>query len=148
MANGLAEAGWSFKTFVDGVAHGQVLVSTEPISFAGDFDAASGTIVRQRSALYGQSLAGKILVYAYGRGSSSTSSIIAEALRLGTAPAAIVNVKVEHILVVGALVAGSLFDATMPIVSISADTLAELNTGDRLRIDTRQGLFHLDPAVD
>ncbi len=72
-------------------------MSAEPISLAGEFDAAPGIVVGRRSALRGECLTGRILVYRSGRGPSSTSSILAEALRRGTAPAAIVNVSVEHI---------------------------------------------------
>ena len=79
-----------------------------------------------------------------GVGSSSTSSILAEALRRGTAPAAIINVTVEHILVVGALVAQPLFGASLPIIAVSADLLARLRSGDRVEIDTARHRFRCD----
>ena len=116
-------------------------MSPEPLSFAGDFDAKTGKVIGQRSALYGHCLTGRILVYAYGRWSSSTSSLLAEALRRGTAPAAIINVAVEHILVVGALVARTLFGRTLPIISVAADLLAQLHTGDLWEIDTSKGIL-------
>ena len=130
-----------FRTFAEGRARGEAVVSAEPISLAGEFDAATGIVVGRHSALRGECLTGRILVYRSGRGSSSTSSILAEALRRGTAPAAIVNVSVEHITVVAALVAHKLFGASLPIVAVAPELLASLRTGDRLEIDTARGIF-------
>ena len=130
-----------FRTFADGVACGEAVVSAEPISFAGEFDAVTGVVTGRRSALRGACLTGKILVYPRGRGSSSTSSILAEALRRGTAPAAIVNVSVEHIIVVGALVAQKLFGTSLPIIAVAPELLDRLRSGDRLEIDTARGIF-------
>ncbi|MDE0227490.1 MAG: DUF126 domain-containing protein [Spirochaetaceae bacterium] len=130
-----------FRTFAEGAASGTAVVSAEPISFAGEFDAATGVVVGRRSALRGECLTGRILVYPYGRGSSSTSSILAEALRRGTAPAALVNVSVEHITVVAALVARKLFGKSLPIIAVAPDLLSRLRTGDRLQIDTARGIF-------
>ena len=55
-----------------------------------------------------------------GRGSSSSSTVLAEAIRLGTAPAAIVLSEPDPILVIGALVAQRLYARTCPIVVVSA----------------------------
>ncbi len=130
-----------FRTFAEGAACGEAVVSAEPISFAGEFDAATGVVTGRRSALRGACLTGRILVYPHGRGSSSTSSILAEALRRGTAPAAIVNVSVEHIIVVGALVAQKLFGTSLPIIAVAPELLDRVRSGDRLEIDTARGIF-------
>ena len=116
------------------------------LSFAGEFDAVTGIVIGRRSALCGECLTGKILAYPHGRGSSSTSSILAEALRRGTAPAAIINVTVEHILVVAALVAGELFGTSLPIIAVSADMLARIRSGDLIEIDTERRIFRHGPA--
>ena len=135
-----------FRTFAEGAARGEAVVSAEPISFAGEFDAVTGMVTGRRSALRGACLTGKILVYPYGRGSSSTSSILAEALRRGTAPAAIVNVTVEHIIVVvAALVARELFGRSLPIIAVSADVLADIRSGDLIEIDTERRIFRHGP---
>ena len=134
-----------FRTFAEGAARGEAVVSAEPISFAGEFDAVTGMVTGRRSALRGACLTGKILVYPYGRGSSSTSSILAEALRRGTAPAAIVNVTVEHIIVVAALVAHKLFGTSLPIIAVSADVLADIRSGDLIEIDTERRIFRHGP---
>ena len=137
MAELAVAADLPFRMFATGAARGAAVVSAEPISFAGEFDAVTGMVTGRRSALCGECLTGKILAYPHGRGSSSTS-ILAEALRRGTAPAAIINVTVEHILVVAALVAHELFGTSLPIIAVSADVLADIRSGDLMRSSTER----------
>ena len=55
-----------------------------------------------------------------GRGSSSGSSVLAEAIRAGTAPAAIVLAERDAILAVGAIVAAELYGQHCPVALVSA----------------------------
>ena len=55
------------------------------------------------------------------RGSSSSSSILAELLRLGVGPSAIVLGEPDEILVVGSLAAGELYGAVCPVVLLDPD---------------------------
>lgn len=103
---------------VAGEARGEVVVLAEPLSFWGGFDAESGLVVDEQHPQVGELLSGKIVVMSVGRGSSSTSSVIAEAARLGTAPAALVMREADEILTTGAIVADELYGRTMPIVLV------------------------------
>jgi predicted aconitase with swiveling domain len=78
------------RTLVAGTAEGRALVLDEPLSFWGGVDPATGDIIEARHPQHGENVAGRILVMPSGRGSSSSSSVLAEAIRAGTAPAAIV----------------------------------------------------------
>lgn len=51
-----------------------------------------------------------------GRGSSSSSSVLAEGIRAGTAPMAIVLLEPDPILALGAIVARELYGRTIPVV--------------------------------
>ncbi len=53
----------------------------------------------------GAVITGRVLVMPTGRGSSSSSYVLAEAIRAGTGPAAIVLLDADPILALGALVA-------------------------------------------
>jgi hypothetical protein len=114
-----------------GDAEATALVLSEPLSLWGGIDLETGRIIDQSHPDRGKNVAGTILVMPGGRGSSSSSSVLAEALRRQTAPAAIVLAVPDPILTVGALVAQSLYGLYCPIVV--CDT-AELATGDRLRV--------------
>lgn len=107
------------RVLVDGVASGEVLALDAPLSIWGGVDAASGRIVEATHPQFGESLAGKIVVLPHGRGSSSSSSVLAEMLRIGTGPAGIVLGEPDSILVIGVLVASRLYGARCPIVLTS-----------------------------
>jgi uncharacterized protein len=115
----------------DGDAAGVALVLAEPISFWGGIDAATGRIIDRSHPQLGACVTGTMLVMPGGRGSSSSASVLAEAIRCGTAPAGIVLGMPDPILTVGALVAESLYGARCPIVVCAIDGIV---TGDRIRI--------------
>ena len=129
------------RTLVAGTAEGRALVLDEPLSFWGGVDPATGDIIDPRHPQYGANVAGRILVMPSGRGSSSSSSVLAEAIRAGTAPAAIVLGQADPILALGAIVARELFGGTIPVVvaagsALRTDALATVRadeTGVELR---------------
>ena len=81
------------------------MVSTEPIGFLGGVDAESGLVIEQGHVLEGQSVAGRILVFPSGKGSTVGSYTIYRLAKAGLAPSAIINVESEPIVAVGALIA-------------------------------------------
>ncbi len=101
---------------VPGRASGPVLALGEPLSLWGGVDPASGVIVEPRHPDHGASLAGRILAMPAARGSSSSSSILAELLRCGVGPLAILLGERDEILVVGAVVAHELYGASCPVL--------------------------------
>ena len=119
------------RTVVPGVVEGEVLVSPETISGWGGIDPATGTIIEARHPLCGVSFAGRILVLPSGRGSSSSSSVLAEAIRKGTAPSGILLERPDPILAVGAIVAEFLYAIRMPVVVCD---IAGVASGDRIAI--------------
>lgn len=123
---------------VDGVAQATVLKLDGPLSLWGGVDPDSGLIVDTRHPQRGESIADKILVMPHGRGSSSSSYVLAEILRLGCGPAGIVLEEPDSILVTGALVARELYGVECPIlVSKTAPTSGEiwlLDGGQLMRV--------------
>jgi len=59
---------------------------TEPLSFWGGLDPETGTIVDRHHPEYGESIAGRSLVMARTRGSTSSPGTLVEAIRLGNGP--------------------------------------------------------------
>ncbi len=66
-----------------------------------------------------------------GRGSSSSSYVLAEAIRAGTAPAAIVLREPDGIVALGAIVARELYDVNIPVVVPGADAYDAIVDGVR-----------------
>jgi len=98
------------------LASAEVLVLDEPLSFWGGVDEETGVIIDTHHPQHGASIAGKVLVMPGGRGSSSSSSVLAELIRGQVAPAAIVLRTTDPILALGAIVAEALYDRAVPVV--------------------------------
>lgn len=117
-----------------GVASGRLLLLTEPLSFWGGIDPKSGAIIDERHPQRGANVAGRILALPRGRGSSSASSILLEACRRGTAPAAILTREVDGILTLGAVVARELYDVPLPMLTLQTNDYQKLRDDCWLRI--------------
>ena len=101
---------------VPGSADGDLLILDEPVSFWGGVDSGTGLIVDTHHPQVGESLRGVILVIPHARGSSGTSSALAELLRVGLGPSGIVLGAADSMITIGALVAERLYGVTCPVV--------------------------------
>jgi hypothetical protein len=100
------------------VLQGEVTV-IEALSFWGGVDATTGCIIDQHHPQLGLCLSKKLIYMSRSRGSSSSSSVLAECIRLGTAPAAMLLDKPDPIILVGVLVAKELYGLKMPVLIAS-----------------------------
>ena len=128
-----------------GTGRGEVLVLDEPLSFWGGVDPADGKIIDQRHPQAGRSIRGKVLVMPSGRGSSSSSSVLAESLRAGTGPAAIVLAEPDGIVALGALVAAELYGRSIPVVVASAGDFAAIESGRQIAVAAENAFAMLTP---
>ncbi len=95
---------------------GRALVLAEPLSFWGGIDSATGAIIDAGHPDRGKVITGCVLVMESGRGSSSSSSVFAETIRLGTGPIAIILERADPILTTGAVVARTLYGIDCPVI--------------------------------
>jgi predicted aconitase with swiveling domain len=122
-------------TLVPGAASGPVLKLDEPLSFWGGLDSATGTIIDRLHPQRGASVAGRMLMMPGGRGSSSGSATLAEALRLGRGPAAILMLERDAIVVVGAMVAAELYGLVCPVALAKGQDWDALAAGASLALE-------------
>ena len=122
------------RSLVAGSAEGIALVSKEPLSFWGGIDPRTGEVMDRRHELLGANVAGRVFVFPQGRGSSTSSATLLEIIRAGVAPAAIINLRVEPILALGAIIADELYHQTVPVVVLSEDAFYSIKEGDRVSI--------------
>lgn len=121
-----------------GKAEGEALVTGMPISFLGGVNPETGEVVDRDHELRGCSIAGKILVFPYGKGSTVGSYVIYGLARRGVAPKAILNIETEPIVAVGAIMAG------IPAVDrLDSDPTLTIRTGDKVRVDADRGLVEV-----
>ena len=110
-----------------GQAEGEALVSPEPLGFFGGVDPETGIIVEPGHFLEGQSVAGRVLVFPTGKGSTVGSYVLYRMARAGTAPAAIVNGESEAIVAVGAIIGG--------IPMVDQVDITKIENGDWVRLE-------------
>jgi predicted aconitase with swiveling domain len=121
-----------------GTAEGEILLLTEPISFWGGVD-HHGEIIDVHHAQHKAKMTNKILVMPSGRGSSSATAVLAELIRTGDGPLAIIMLQCDTILVIGALVSAEIYGISMPIVELDKDQYAQLSDGMRVSVDADGG---------
>ncbi|HXF56110.1 MAG TPA: DUF126 domain-containing protein [Actinomycetota bacterium] len=134
------------RTLVAGRARGRALVLPQPLSFWGGVDPATGVVVDRRHPRAGACLTGRVVLMPAGRGSSSSSAVFAEAVRLGTAPAALLLLEPDPILVVGAIVAQELYGRTVPVVLLEPEAFHGIRDGQWVELNasdegSRSGAF-------
>lgn len=127
------------QVVISGNAQGAALVSSEPLSFWGGYDWKTGEIIDRRHPLSGSIAAGRILVVPFTRGSSTTTAVLLEAIRAGTAPAAILATEADFFFALASVVADALYAKPLPLIALAAADFASLRTGDQLTI-TGNGL--------
>jgi uncharacterized protein len=122
-------------TLVPGAASGPVLKLDEPLSFWGGLDSATGTIIDRLHPQQGAGVAGCVLMMPGGRGSSSGSATLAEALRLGNGPAAILMLERDAIVAVGAMVAAELYGLACPVALVDGQDWEALAAAASLTLE-------------
>ncbi len=123
------------ETLAPGAAEGAPLKLDEPLSFWGGLDPATGLIIDRRHPQHKMSVAGRVLMMTAGRGSSSGSASLAEAIRLGRGPAAILLLERDAIVVVGAMVAAELYGCECPVALVEAGDWERLAAARRIKVD-------------
>ena len=122
-----------------GHAEGAPLVLDEPLSFWGGVDPETGTITDTHHPQVGASLTGRIVVLPGGRGSSSSSSVLAETIRNGSGPSGLVLGSRDPILALGSLVARELYRRAVPIVAVDDDTYGACRVAREITLDAGDG---------
>lgn len=119
---------------------GPALVTTMGISFFGGVDPDTGRVVERGHELEGQCIAGKVLVFPSGKGSTVGSYTLYRLKANGKAPLAIVNAECEPITAVGCIIA--------EIPCVDQIPIAQIGNGQMLAVDGNQGLVKLPASFD
>ncbi|HTX43850.1 MAG TPA: DUF126 domain-containing protein [Methanocella sp.] len=126
------------RTVSRGKASGPALVSKDPISFLGGIDPKTGEVIEKGHALYGKNVKGTVLVFPSGKGSTVGSYVIYQLKKNGVAPAAIVNVRSEPIVAVGAII------SDIPMVdNLDKNPVETIGDGKIVTVDGTAGTVEL-----
>ncbi|MBX3583099.1 MAG: DUF521 domain-containing protein [Rhizobiaceae bacterium] len=124
----------SSRTIVAGEAQGEVLATTQALSFWGGVDPATGDIIDVHHPLCGCNLAGRVLFMPTSCGSCSGSGVILDLVLSGRAPAALVFRDSEDVLTLGVLIAREMFGKHVPVVCLAPTAFDRLSHSRNARI--------------
>jgi hypothetical protein len=120
-----------------GCARGPALVTREAISFLGNVDAKTGLVVDPAHELFGQCIAGKVLIFPGGKGSTVGSYVIYQLKKRNLAPVAMINLRSEPIVAVGAIISG------IPLVDWVPEEILQIKSGALVEVDADEGLVRI-----
>jgi predicted aconitase with swiveling domain len=124
-----------------GQAVGPALVTREAISFLGNVNPETGMVIDPAHELFGQSIAGKVLIFPGGKGSTVGSYVIYQLKKRGKAPFAMINLRSEPIVAVGAIISG------IPLVDRVPEEVLQIESGILVEVDADRGMVRvLEPA--
>ena len=125
------------RSISKGIASGEALVTDERISFLGGVDPKSGVVIDKEHPIFGECVRGKVLVFPGGKGSTVGSYVLYLMKKYGTAPKAMVNVRSDVIVAVGAII------AEIPLVdSLEKDPL-KIRVGQTVLVNGTEGYIEL-----
>ncbi|MDD4163389.1 MAG: DUF126 domain-containing protein [Methanothrix sp.] len=125
-----------------GLGRGPALVTRDAISFLGNVDAGTGVVVDPAHELFGQCIAGKVLIFPGGKGSTVGSYIIYQLKKRNLAPVAMINLRSEPIVAVGAIISG------IPLVDRVPEEILKMKNGILVEVDADQGLVRISETID
>ena len=126
------------RGLIQGIAQGEALVTSQPISFLGGVDPKTGLIIEKGHELEGSNVTKKILIFPNGKGSTVGSYTLFAMAKNGTKPAGIINRKTEPIIAAGCAI------ANIPLIdNPEIDLLKQIKTGDFIIINSTNGIIKL-----
>jgi predicted aconitase with swiveling domain len=118
-----------------GSAVGEALVTAMGISFFGGVDPDNGVVVEKGHELEGQTIAGKVLVFPTGKGSTVGSYTLYRLKLNDKAPVAIINQECETITAVGCIIS--------EIPCVDQISIGDLHSGMQLSVDGELGVVRV-----
>lgn len=119
------------RPIVPGRCRGSALVSMKPISFLGGVDPNTGRIIERDHDLKGESMAGRVLCFPHGHGSTVGSYMLYSLAKKGLGPKAIVNRMADAVVVAGAIIAD--------IPMVDQVDIRQIATGNEVEVDGEKG---------
>jgi predicted aconitase with swiveling domain len=118
-----------------GIAEAKAIVTKDGISFYGGVDPDTGKVVEVGHELEGKSITDKVLVFPTGKGSTVGSYTMYRMKKNKTAPAAIVNEKIDTIVAVGCIIS--------EIPCVDKIDIKNIKTGQKIIVDGSQGTVEI-----
>ena len=126
------------KSASNGKCEGVALVSRDMIAFGGTPVLKTGVVGEPHHSLWGKKIAGKVLVYPTGKGSTGDPYSCFFLMKYGNAPKAIINRAANPTTVVAAIL------CNIPMVyDLDKDPLEVIETGDHVIVNADDGIVRV-----
>ena len=133
------------RGITSGITEGEAMVSKQAFGFSHGLEPDTGRISDESHEWQGQNARGKVLVFPFGKGSTSGGLYILEAVRLGNAPAAVINLEVDPVTAGGFIMAKILNDLEIPVIDrVTPNPIETIKTGDRVKVDASNGTIEIN----
>lgn len=129
------------RRVVGGYAEGEALVTRQTISGWGGINERDGSIIERRHELFGQSFAGKILIFPGAKGSSGWSAFFHMTRINAVAPSAMLFTRMTTKIALGAVVT-----RVPAMTGFDRDIFDEIRTGDHVVVNADEGFLKVLPA--
>lgn len=116
---------------VEGEVEGELLVSSQPITFTGGVDVETGEVIEEGHELEGKNVKNKVLIFPRGKGTSYNPFAIYAMKKKGAAPIAIINSEISDIILTGCIIAD--------IPYMLCENAANLKSGGKIKVNTIEG---------
>ena len=126
------------RKVMGGNAEGEALISRDPVSFYGGVDPVTGCVTEPGHFCCGENISGKVFIFPTGKGSTVGSYVLYRMKKLGTAPAAIINIETEAIIATGCVI------SDIPLVHrLNRNPLEIINDGDKILVEADEGIIEI-----
>jgi hypothetical protein len=134
------------KVIVKGQACGEALVTEQPINFTASMCKAPNVLPSKRAEvrdghheLFGQNIAGKVLVFPRCIGSTYAGLVLLELVSLQKGPAALIAQQCDSLLIAGVVLSQVWFAQSIPIIEYPGSDLYESIANGRIVRVNRDG---------
>lgn len=122
------------KNVISASARLKLVSSNDSFSFVGGVNIQNGDISDYRHANYQDNITGKAFAFPFGRGSSGAGLILMEMLRIGSAPAAIINVYTDPVILTGPLICKHFYNQILPVINVCEEDYGKLVGASEIEI--------------
>lgn len=112
----------------------ELVYSNDSFSFVGGVNIQTGEISDYRHANYKENMKGKAFAFPFGRGSSGAGLVLMEMLRVGSAPAALINVYTDPVILTGPLICKHFYNQVLPVINLSQEDYAKLEGAKQIEV--------------
>lgn len=122
------------KNIISKDFEGELVFSMDSLSFVGGVNIQTGDVSDYRHKNYKENITNKIFAFPFGKGSSGAGLVLMEMMRIKTAPAALINIYTDPVILTGPLICKYFYEDILPVINLSEENYKKLEKAKRIRI--------------